>query len=63
MKGRILSMLLVLTMLLSLVPAAVFAAGEAEGGRNLDVNGDGAVNSKDLTRLLKYLSGDSVTIF
>ena len=27
-----------------------------------DINGDGTVNSKDLTRLLKYLSGDSVTV-
>lgn len=28
----------------------------------LDVNGDGTVNNKDLTRLMKYLAGENVTI-
>ena len=27
-----------------------------------DINGDGSVNSKDLTRLMKYLAGENVTI-
>ena len=27
-----------------------------------DINGDGTVNSKDLTRLLKYLSGVDVEV-
>ena len=28
-----------------------------------DVNGDGAVNGKDLTRLMKYISGKEAEIF
>ena len=28
----------------------------------LDVNGDGEVNNKDVTRLFRYLSGFDVTI-
>ena len=28
----------------------------------LDINGDGTVNNKDLTRLMKYLAGENVTI-
>ena len=27
-----------------------------------DINGDGAVNNKDLTRLMKYLAGENVTV-
>ena len=27
-----------------------------------DINGDGSVNSKDLTRLMKYLAGENVTV-
>ena len=30
---------------------------------SLDINGDGAANNKDLTRLMKYLSGADVEIF
>ena len=29
----------------------------------LDVNGDGAVDNRDLTRLMKYLAGEEVEIF
>ena len=28
-----------------------------------DVNGDGAVNGKDLTRLMKYISGEETEIY
>ena len=27
-----------------------------------DINGDGVVNTKDLTRLMKYLSGEEVDV-
>lgn len=41
------------------VPVCIYAGGNSVYG---DVNGDGTVNSKDLTRLMKYVAGEDVDI-
>lgn len=42
------------------IPICIYAGEYPVYG---DVNGDGAVNSKDLTRLMKYVAGENVEIY
>lgn len=42
------------------IPICIYAGEDPVYG---DVNGDGAVNSKDLTRLMKYVAGENVEIY
>lgn len=42
------------------IPICIYAGENPVYG---DVNGDGAVNSKDLTRLMKYVAGENVGIY
>lgn len=64
MKKNIKAIALILSCLMvgSSIPA-VFAASGAGGRPFGDVNGDGATNAKDLTRLMKYAAGVDVEIF
>lgn len=64
MKKNIKTIAFILSCLMvgSSIPA-VFAAGSTGNKLYGDVNGDGAVNSKDLTRLMKYTAGVDVEVF
>ena len=37
----------------------IIAGVSGESAENVDINGDGKVNSKDLTRLMKMIAGDT----
>ena len=55
MKKKFLGILLSLCLVVSLVPAAVFADDSLRG----DLNGDGKVDTKDVDLLQQYLEGDA----
>lgn len=55
---KILALILTATMLFSMV-LPCFAAGTPTFG---DVNADGVANSKDLTRLMKFIAGEDVSV-
>ena len=55
MKKKFLGILLSLCLVVSLVPAAVFAYDSLRG----DLNGDGKVDTKDVDLLQQYLEGDA----
>ena len=55
MKKKFLGILLSLSLIVSLVPASVFADDSLRG----DLNGDGKVDTKDVDLLQQYLEGDA----
>ena len=55
MKKKFLGILLSLSLIVSLVPASVFADDYLRG----DLNGDGKVDTKDVDLLQQYLEGDA----
>lgn len=55
---KILALILTATMLFAMV-LPCFAAGAPTFG---DVNTDGVANSKDLTRLMKFIAGEDVSV-